>query len=91
VLSDSGRQVVVGLVELTRQQPGLAPQGHRESVPTPGTQPLGLRGERVGERDQLRVGHRPVQQTVGGAQVAIEHPDRQLGQTVGSVIRAAVA
>jgi Integrase core domain len=52
------------------------------AVPPGGTEPLGLQSQRVRERDHLRVGHGPIQQSLGDAQLPVEDPDRQLGQRV---------
>ena len=79
VAEPGGRpQVRVSLVEVARQQPGLAPQRHRVG-PAPGrADPVGLGLERIGEGDDVGVRRRPVEQPLADAEVPVEDADRQL-------------
>ena len=89
-------QVRLGLVQPAREQLRLAAQRHRVGAPAGRPEPLGLGGEGVGERDDVGVGARAVEQTLVDAQVPVEDADGELGQgrgleQVGEDARAQVA
>ena len=74
------RQVVLGSVDVARQQFGLAPDGDAKRFAARRAQVARLVGQCLREGDHLWIGARAIEKALHHAELAVEHPHRQVRQ-----------